>query len=68
MNETELNTPLCCPLGKADLILGKDNILCSRCGVIFPVRNGIPVLLIDEAVLPEGIKSISELECMKVTK
>ena len=68
MIDNDMISLLCCPLGKADLIIENGNILCSRCGVKFTVRDGIPVLLIEEAALPEGINSISELNCMKDKK
>jgi uncharacterized protein YbaR (Trm112 family) len=31
-----------------------DVLTCTSCGRQFPVNDGIPVLLLDEAVLPEG--------------
>ena len=65
MINTELLGILRCPLGKAPLKIESEIFVCTKCGVIFPVRNEIPVLLIDEAKLPEGIKDISELECRK---
>jgi uncharacterized protein len=30
-----------------------DFLTCTSCGRMFPIRDGIPVLLLDEAVLPE---------------
>jgi uncharacterized protein YbaR (Trm112 family) len=33
---------------------GTDVLTCTSCGRMFPVRDGIPVLLLDEAVLPES--------------
>lgn len=29
-------------------------LTCTECGRMFPVRDGIPVLLLDDAVLPEA--------------
>jgi uncharacterized protein YbaR (Trm112 family) len=40
---------LACPDCKADVELKDDKIVCKRCGKKYPIRNGIPVMLIDEA-------------------
>ena len=29
-------------------------LTCTGCGNVYPVRNGVPVLLVDEARRPEG--------------
>lgn len=29
-------------------------LVCTGCGKAYPVRNGVPVLLVDEARLPNG--------------
>jgi uncharacterized protein YbaR (Trm112 family) len=65
MINPELLEILCCPLGKAELKIEGETLICTKCGVIFPVRDNIPVLLIDEAKLPEGVNDISELKCRK---
>jgi hypothetical protein len=33
---------------------GADALTCTSCGRQFPVVDGVPVLLLDEAVLPDG--------------
>jgi uncharacterized protein len=33
---------------------GDERLVCTECRRIYPIRDGIPVLLIDEAILPEG--------------
>jgi len=46
---------LACPNCKGDVeyIEGEDTILCrGECGYAYPVRDGIPVMLIDEATKP----------------
>jgi uncharacterized protein YbaR (Trm112 family) len=43
-------------------------LVCQRCRVHFPIREGIPCLLIEEAVLPAGCKSTSELPCQQGAK
>lgn len=42
---------LACPKCKGDLTLQKDaqGVLCAKCAVIFPVREGVPIMLEDEA-------------------
>jgi uncharacterized protein YbaR (Trm112 family) len=66
--DKELLDILACPIGKADLKLEGDFLVCARCGVKYPIKDGIPVLLIDEAILPEGVGSIDELKCRKACK
>ena len=68
MIEERLMEILRCPLGKSKLRQEKDALVCERCGVSFPVREGIPVMLVHEATLPEGIKSVDELPCQKEEK
>lgn len=42
---------LACPACKAKVTEDGDRIVCSNsdCGLRFPVRDGIPVMLVDEA-------------------
>ena len=65
MIEERLMEILRCPLGKSKLRQEKDSLVCERCGLKFPVREGIPVMLIHKASLPEGVKSIEQLPCQK---
>ena len=68
MVEERLMEILRCPLGKSKLRQEKDFLVCERCGLKFPVREGIPIMLTHEALLPEGIKSIDQLPCQKEKK
>ena len=63
MIEEELLRRLVCPVGKSELHCEADYLVCSSCGLKFPIREGIPVMLIEDAELPEGAKSIEELSC-----
>lgn len=65
MIKPELFNILCCPLGKADLKQEGDTLVCTKCNLIFEIRDGIPNLLIEDARLPEGVSSYSELKCNK---
>ena len=65
MTTIEMFSGLVCPIGKYPLKLEGGYLICEYCKVGFPVKDGIPDLLIEDARLPEGINSISELKCMK---
>lgn len=52
----ELLDILACPLCKTDVRLEGDRIVCTSCGRRYPVKDTIPVMLIDEAELPEERK------------
>jgi len=49
MIDKELLDILACPACKADVRLIGNKIVCNKCGKKYPVRDGIPVMLIDEA-------------------
>ena len=54
MISKELLDILACPLCKTEIRLDGDRIVCDACGRRYPVRDGIPIMLVDEAELPEG--------------
>ncbi len=43
---------LACPKCKGDLKLTEkeDGLICDRCKLLYPIRDGIPVMLIDGAM------------------
>ena len=45
---------LACPKCKTSVVPDGNNLKCTNknCGLIYPVRNGIPVMLIEEAEKP----------------
>ena len=57
MIDKELLDILACPLCKEEVKLEDDRIVCTKCGRRYPIRDGIPVMLIDEAEVPEGAES-----------
>ncbi len=65
MVEERLLKILRCPLGKAKLREEGNWLVCEKCGVRYPIRDGIPVMLIHEATLPAGVKDVKELPCQK---
>lgn len=54
MIDKDLLDILACPLDKAPVAVEGDRIVCSRCGRRYPIRDGIPVMLVDEAEAPPG--------------
>ncbi len=49
MIDKELLSILACPACKEDVELRDGKIVCTKCGRKYPIKNGIPILLIDEA-------------------
>ncbi|ABL00627.1 Trm112 family protein [Pelobacter propionicus] len=51
MLTNDLCTTLACPVckGTLTLIVANEVLRCETCKLDYPVRNGIPVLLVDEA-------------------
>lgn len=48
----ELLEILVCPVDKAKVNLEGDRLVCESCGRAYPVREGIPIMLEEEAELP----------------
>jgi uncharacterized protein YbaR (Trm112 family) len=50
--QRELLEILACPRCKGPVVLSdrEDGLVCRACGLVYPVRDDIPVMLIDEAV------------------
>ena len=56
--DAELLEILVCPndRGEVEYLEAEQVIVCSTCGYRYPVRDGIPVMLIDEAEKPGASK------------
>jgi uncharacterized protein YbaR (Trm112 family) len=55
-----------CPLDparEARLTTADDRVVCQRCGLRFKIRDGLPVLIVEEAELPEGAARLGDLPC-----
>ncbi len=59
----ELLDILVCPLGKAPLRLEGETLVCTKCGLVYPIEEGIPSMLVDEAKLPAGVTDLKQLAC-----
>ena len=42
---------LACPVFKTDVRMEEDRIVCAKCGRRYPIRDDIPVMLVEEAEL-----------------
>jgi uncharacterized protein YbaR (Trm112 family) len=51
MLNRELLKILCCPKCKGDLAYEeqKQTLTCVKCGKVYPVKNDIPIMLVDDA-------------------
>ena len=70
MEQTFLDT-LRCPIDpkrEGTLVRDRENLVCQCCNVIFPVKQGLPVLIASEAVLPDNCPSIDRLPCRRRAK
>lgn len=56
---------LVCPVGKSELRLEGDALVCTSCGAKYRIEDDIPIMLVEEAELPEGVASPDELKCGK---
>ncbi len=52
--DPELLEKLCCPACRGEIRQRQEEkgLECDRCGRVYPVRDGIPVMLVDEAAPP----------------
>lgn len=50
--DVQLVSLLACPQcrGALALLPARDGLLCAACAVVYPIRDEIPVMLVDEAV------------------
>ena len=67
MIRPDLLAILRCPLNPSQtkLLLDGDRLCCERCALAFKIKDGFPVLVIEEAELPPGCASTDDLPCKK---
>ncbi len=51
-----------CPLTRSPLEQNGDELVGQVGGLRYPIRDGIPILLIDEAAMPDGIANLDEFK------
>ncbi len=67
MISPELLEILRCPLSpsRARLLLEGGQLRCERCALGFKIKDGFPILVVEEAELPAGCESIQQLPCQR---
>jgi uncharacterized protein len=67
MISPDLLAILRCPLNpsRTRLVLVNDKLVCERCNLRFPIKDGFPVLVVEEAELPAGCESTGDLPCQR---
>ncbi len=58
MVDKELLKILACPVCKTHVIMQENWIVCAQCNRHYPIKDGISVMFIDEAIIPENSESI----------
>lgn len=53
MIDKELLEILACPVCKTDVRLEQEKLVCTKCGRRYPIKDDIPVMLVEEAEPPE---------------
>lgn len=70
MISQELLDILRCPLdpSRTRLALEGDRLICERCRLLFRIKDGFPVLVVEEAELPPGCENLDQLPCQREQK
>jgi hypothetical protein len=70
MISQELLDILRCPRdpSRTRLTLEGDHLVCDRCRLQFKIKDGFPVLIVEEAELPPGCDSLEQLPCHREQK
>ncbi|MCC7145626.1 MAG: Trm112 family protein [Phycisphaeraceae bacterium] len=58
--DPELLDVLVCPLTRSRLRQEGDELIAEVGGLRYPIRDGIPIMLIEEAKLPAGINTLDD--------
>lgn len=55
-----------CPLDtQTRLTQEGERLVCGRCALRFPIVDGFPKLIVEEAELPAGCNAIADLPCQR---
>jgi uncharacterized protein YbaR (Trm112 family) len=59
-----------CPLDPSHtkVSLVDEKLVCQRCGLKFGIKDGFPVMVVEEAELPPGCTGLQDLPCQRSQK
>ena len=60
MIDKDLLNILACPACKADVKLEGDQIVCLKCQRRYPIKDDIPIMLIDQAKMQDDNKAMGQ--------
>lgn len=60
--DSQILSILRCPLTHSELTIQGAELVAAIGGLRYPIRDGFPVLIAEEAKLPEGIASLEEFK------
>ena len=69
-NLQDLLEILRCPLDpkrQTSLKLEGDKLICPACGLRYPIKDGFPVMIVEEAELPPGCESLEAAEVRHIS-
>ncbi len=69
MISPELMEILRCPMDpRQRLTLEGDRLVCQGCALVFKIKDGLPILVAEEAELPAGCADLNQLPCQREKK
>jgi uncharacterized protein YbaR (Trm112 family) len=70
MLDQQLLEILRCPMdpSRTRVTLTDGALVCDRCRLKFDIKDGFPVMIVEEAHLPPGCNSLDDLPCQKEQK
>lgn len=65
MIDPKLLAILRCPMNPSKTHVREEGrfLVCEQCALRFPIKDGFPIMVVEEAELPEGCESLSDLPC-----
>ena len=54
MVKKELIDIMCCPACKGDIYEKTGKIICRKCGRRYPIKDDIPIMLVEESEMPDS--------------